>query len=212
MQVWAVGGADAQDPQAGPLGPGGCRGWGLGSRNRRCPGVPPTPSLRGQGTSPGSPGGFLGLSEQSKCLPLLSSPALLVWEGHSCLPLLISPASLLCPQDPRSLEGTLECRGPAWELSRLPEWVTQSPSTPLLLLPESSSRLPLLISLASGAPILSSLHFSSSLTPPCPTGSLWGSPHLLGHQSFPPAGGRCPSCGGTNSVSSYTTILTLPRA
>ena len=53
-------------------GSGGCGGRGLGSRNRRGPGVPPTPGLRGQGTSPGSPAGFLGSSGQGKCLPLLS--------------------------------------------------------------------------------------------------------------------------------------------
>ena len=42
-------------------GPGGCGGWGLGSRNRRGPGVPPTPGLRGQGTSPGSSAGPTGI-------------------------------------------------------------------------------------------------------------------------------------------------------
>ena len=53
-------------------GPGGCGEWGLGSRNRRGPGVPPTPALRGQGISPGSPAGFLGLSGWGKCPPFLS--------------------------------------------------------------------------------------------------------------------------------------------
>ena len=47
-------------------------GGGLGSRNRSGPGAPPTPGLRGQGTSPGSPAGFLGSSGQGKCPPLLS--------------------------------------------------------------------------------------------------------------------------------------------
>ena len=47
-------------------------GWGLGSRNRRGPGVPHTPGLRGQGTSPGSPAGFLGSSGWGKCSSLLS--------------------------------------------------------------------------------------------------------------------------------------------
>ena len=56
--------------------PGGYVGWGLGSRNRRGPGVPPTPGLRGWGTSPGSPAGFLGSSWWSKCPPLLSSSGL----------------------------------------------------------------------------------------------------------------------------------------
>ena len=53
-------------------GPGGCGGWGLGSRNRRGPGVPSASGLRGQGTSPGSPAGFLGSSGRDKCPPLLS--------------------------------------------------------------------------------------------------------------------------------------------
>ena len=53
-------------------GPGGCGGWGLGSRNRRGPGVPPTPGLRGKGTSPGSPAGFLGSSGWGRRPPLLS--------------------------------------------------------------------------------------------------------------------------------------------
>ena len=51
---------------------------------------------------------------------LRSSPPSLVPEVLSHLPLLISLASLLCPQDPLSLEGALEDGGPAWELSRLP--------------------------------------------------------------------------------------------
>ena len=80
-----------------------------------------------------------------------STPLLLLLQGPSRLPLLISPASLLCPQDPRGLEGALDCRGLAWELSRLPgpQWVGQSPSAPLPLLLDSSSHLPLLVSLAS---------------------------------------------------------------
>ena len=53
-------------------GPGGCGGWSLGSRNRRGPGVPPTLCLRGQGTSPGSPAGFLTSSGWGKHPPLLS--------------------------------------------------------------------------------------------------------------------------------------------
>ena len=69
-----MGGANAQDPQGWkrPWGPGV---WGLGSRNRRGPGVPPTPGLRGQGTSPGSPAGFLGSSGRGNPPPLLSRSA-----------------------------------------------------------------------------------------------------------------------------------------
>ena len=55
-----------------------------------------------------------------------------------------------------------------WEPSRLPglEWAGRSPSVPLPFLPEGPSHLPLLISPASGVPILSGLHFSSPLGPP----------------------------------------------
>ena len=48
----------------------------------------------------------------------------------------------------------------------LPEQARQSPSAPLPLFPESPSHLPLLISLASGALILSGLHFSSPTQSP----------------------------------------------
>ena len=47
-----------------------------------------------------------------------------------------------------------------------PPWARRSPSAPLLLFLESPSHLPLLISLVSGALILSGLHFSSPLGPP----------------------------------------------
>ena len=82
-------------------GPGGGAGGGgavLGSRNRRGPGVPPNPGLRGQGTSPGSQ--QTSWARVGRANTLLSSPAPPVWEGPFCLPLLISPASLLCPQEP----------------------------------------------------------------------------------------------------------------
>ena len=108
-------------------------------------------------------------------------------------------ASFLCPQDQcgRGEEGALEGRGPAWALSRLPgpEWAGQMPSAPLLLLQDGSSHLPLLISPASGVPILSGLHFSSPLSPPRPTSSLGGSSCLLGRQGPPPAAGRHPNFG-----------------
>ena len=66
--------------------------------------------------------------------------ATLAWEGPYCLPLLISPASLLCPRTnlARGKGGALEGRELTWEFSRLPvpEWVGQSPSSSLRLLPE----------------------------------------------------------------------------
>ena len=83
-------------------GPGGCEGWGLGSRNTRGPGVPPTPGLRGQGTSPGSPAGSL-------CLSGRGIGPLLLLEGPSCVPLPFSPRlPSYAPKDPCDLEGALE--------------------------------------------------------------------------------------------------------
>ena len=90
-EFWVVGRANAQDPQ-GWKRPWELWGWGLGSRNRRGPGMPLTPGLRVQGTSPGSPAGFLGSSGWGKLPPLLLLLWSVVWEAPSCLPLLISPA------------------------------------------------------------------------------------------------------------------------
>ena len=98
---------------------------------------------------------------------LLSSPAPPVWEGPSRLPLLISWASLLCPKGPTRPGGGLRGQGTVLGAQQAlqPEWARRSPSASLLLFPESPSRLPLLISPASGAPSLSGLHFSP-LSPP----------------------------------------------
>ena len=141
-----------------------------------------------------------------------SAPQPLLPEGPSRLPLLISLASLLCPQDPRGLEGALEGgTGLGAQQAPWPKWARQSPSTPLLLLPESPSHLPLLISLASGVPILSGLHFSSHLgTPTSYRFTLGFLPCLLGGQSPPPAADRHPGCGETLTLSSHTAILTPP--
>ena len=91
--------------------------------------------------SEGSPEGFLGSSGWGK---LPSSPLLLlqsgVWEGLSHLPLLISLASLLCPQDPWSLDGALEGGKVAWEFSSLPG--PSGPGSDPLLLSHSSWRVP----------------------------------------------------------------------
>ena len=235
-KVWAVGGAYAQDPQ-GWKRPCGIGGWGLGSRNRRGPGMSPTPRLRGQGTSPGSPGGFLDSNGWGKHPPLLScSSGLGSGRAPQVPPICLScsPLGLFLmlpgPMRPAGV-GTLEGRELAWEFSRLPgpEWAEQSPSTPPLLLPEDPSRLPLpdlppmpqgptrpgggfggqgtrlraqqgprpewpgrspsaplphllegpsclplLISLASGALILSGLHFSFPLCPPTSYRFTWG--------------------------------------
>ena len=104
-----------------------------------------------------------------------SSPLPLLPERHSCLPLLISPASLLCPQDPRGLEGLRRwAYQPGSSVGSLgPSGLCDCP--PLFL--EGPSHLPLLISPASGALILSGLHFSSPLSPPT---------SLLVHLGVPP--------------------------
>ena len=77
-------------PYRGGKGPEGCGRWSLGSRNRRYPGVPRTPGLRGQGTSPGSPVGSLARVGRANALHSSLGPPF--WKGPSCLPLLISPA------------------------------------------------------------------------------------------------------------------------
>ena len=69
-----------------------------------------------------------------------SAPLPLLLDGPFRLPPLIFPASLLCPQDPGSLDGALEQGEPAWQLSKLP-----SPSGPgdhPPLLSHSSQRVP----------------------------------------------------------------------
>ena len=123
-------------------------------------------------------------------------------EGPSHLPLLFSP------RPPSYAPRTSVARGMGGhggqgtslgtQQAPQPKWAGQSPSASLLPLLEGPSRLPFLISPASGAPILSDLHFSSPLsTPLCHTGSLGGSSCLLGHRVPPPAASRCPSCGET---------------
>ena len=84
-------------------GPGGYGGWGLGSRNRRGPGMlkeqkgPRHAQRAGDLTWEPSrlPGlKWVGQMPSSPLLHLRSG----IWEGPSHLPLLISLASLLCPQ------------------------------------------------------------------------------------------------------------------
>ena len=130
-------------------GPGGCGGWGLGSRNRRGPGMPPHPWSQRAGDLLWEPSRLPGL-EWAGQMP--SSPLLLLQSGRApppCLSWSPRPPSY-GPKDPRGLEGGLEGRGPAWELSRLlmPKWVGQLPSTPLPLLPEGPSHLPPVLPLA----------------------------------------------------------------
>ena len=91
-----------------------------------------------------------------------------------------TPPGWLLPPSTPDLPGLLPMPpGPTWpgwgfaegiclgaQQAPRPQWARRSPSAPLLFFQESPSRLPLLITLASGAPILSGLHFSSMLSPP----------------------------------------------
>ena len=129
-------------------GPEGCGGWGLGSRNRRGPGVRPTPDLRGQGTSSGSRAGFLGSSGRGKRPPLLSC--------SSGLGGLLPPASNdlpgLPPMPPRTLA--------AWRgLWRAGDWPGSSACSPC---PSGRGNHPLLLSHSSslGGPLNLPLLFS----------------------------------------------------
>ena len=138
--------------------------------------MPPTPGLRGQGTSPGSPAGFLGSSRQGK--PLLSFPAPLVWGLGGPLPPASPDLPGLPPMPPRIHAAW---RG-IWRAGDRPGNSAGSPGrvgganalcfSPLL--PEGPSHLHLLISPSSGASILSGLHFSSPLSPPRSYRFTWG--------------------------------------
>ena len=170
-------------------GHGSCGEWVLGSRNRRGPGVPPSPGLRERGTSPGRPASFLGLSGWGKCPPLLScssGPRGSLPPASPDLPGLrgtdpVWPPLLLPSQSPHILPVHLEV--PPISLGvRVPhQWpagtlVVERPNlesfhTAILTLP---SCLPLLLSLASGALILSGLHFSFPLCPPTSYRFTWG--------------------------------------
>ena len=133
--------------------------------------MPPGPVWPGErgrawrvGDWPGISAGSLCPSGQGSCPR--SSPV--PQDGSSCLPLLITLTSILCPQVPTRPGGGLG--GPGIDLGA-PQapWAQMGGAiafAPLPLFPESSSHLPLLISPASGMPILSGLHFSSPLSPP----------------------------------------------
>ena len=141
-------------------GPGGCGGWGLGSRNRRGPGMPPPLVLEGRGPHLGAPqASWARIGGQTPSSPLLLLPSG-VWEGPSRLPLLISPASLLCQLPWWSLLNSQADALPSKHPTRVSNRLLLSLSS------QSPSRLPLLIFPASGAQILSGFHFSSPLSPP----------------------------------------------
>ena len=127
--------------------PGGCGGWGLGSRNRRGPGVPPIPGLRGQGTSSGSTAGFLGSSEWGK------RPSLLSCSSYLGGPL--PPASPDLPNLPPMLARTYAAWRGLWRAGGQPGSLAgtcaqvggavtlgSSPAPPGWLLPPASPDLP----------------------------------------------------------------------
>ena len=114
-------------------GPGGCGGQGLGSRNRRGPGVPPNPGLRGWGASPGSPAGSPCPSGWGDCPLLLSRtswrapPTCPSWspqpQGHQSCLASTSPPPSVPPRPTGSLGGFsrfLGRQGPPPAASRCP--------------------------------------------------------------------------------------------
>ena len=130
-----MGGANAQDHRAGK-GPGGCEGWGLGSRNRRGPGVPPT--LVSEGRRP-----HLGTHQASwaqvvRAVTLCSSPA----SPRGPLPPASPDFPGLSPMPSGSWWPGWGFGGGllAWELSRLPG--PSGPGDDPLLLSRSSRRVP----------------------------------------------------------------------
>ena len=108
---------------------GGWGGWGLGSADQKWPLVSEggQPHLGAQKASWARVGGANTLH---------SSPAPPVLESPSCKPPGLPPMSPGPTQPVVGFGGW----GSAWELSRLPgpEWVGQTPPTPLLLLPSWS--------------------------------------------------------------------------
>ena len=137
----------------------GAVGVGLRLKEQKGPRSVPHPGSQSMGDLTWEPSRLPGLEWVGQ---MPSSPLLLPWSRRAppaCLS--YSPLSLLPmtpgPMWPEWGWGALQGRGLAWELSSLPgpECARRSSSAPLLLLPESPSRLPLLISPASGAPILS---------------------------------------------------------
>ena len=116
-----------------------------------------------------------GLARELSKLPRLSGrgnhPPLFSCSSHrtpptclSCSPLGLPPM-LPGPTQPGGGFGGVGT-GLGAQQAPQPEWARRLPSAPLLLFLESPSHLPLLISLASGAWILSDLHFSSPFGPP----------------------------------------------
>ena len=125
-------------------------GWGLGSRNRRGPGVPPHPWSQRAWDFIWEPSRLPGLEWVGQ---MPSSPVLLlhsgVWEGPSHLPLLISSVSLLCPPDQCSWRGGLGGQGTGLGAQQVPcaqvggaNALHSSPAPPAGPLPPASPDLP----------------------------------------------------------------------
>ena len=141
------------------LGPTGLeKAVGVGLRYNRTEGAQACPSpLVSENGGPHLGAQQASWAQVGMADALLSSPAPPVWEGPSRLPLLFSPRLLsYAPKDPQDLEGALEGRGLAWELSRLPgpERAGQTPSAPGGPLPPSSPGLPGLPPMPPGAHVV----------------------------------------------------------
>ena len=196
-EVWAVGGTNAQDPQGWKRPWGLCR-MGLRLKEQKRPRHAPHPWSQRAGNLTWEPS-RLPVSEWVRQTPSSPLPPL-VWEGPSCLPLLISPASLLCPQGPMWPGGGFGGQGISLGAQQAPQArvgqaiaLRSSPALPREPLPPASPDFP---GLRGANPVWPPLLLPPSV-PLHPTGSLWGSSHLLGCQSPPPAAGRHPSCGET---------------
>ena len=174
--------------------PGGCGGWGLGSRNRRGPGVPPP--LVSEGREPHLGAQPASWAQVGGANTLYSSHAPPGWPLLPVYPDL--PGLPPMPPGPTWPEwgfgGGYLLGSSAGSPAQVGETITLCSSPTLLResLTPASPELPCLTGADPVWPPLSS--------PPVPlrlTSSLWGSSHLLGHQSPPAAAGRCPSCGET---------------
>ena len=111
-------------------GPGGCRGVELGLKEQKGPRRAPHPWSQRAGDLTWEPSRLPGLEwvGQSPSAPLPLLP-----EGPSHVPLLFSPwPPSYAPKDPHGLEGALEGRGLAWELSSLPGLSGRGNRPPLL--------------------------------------------------------------------------------
>ena len=167
--VWAVGGANAQDPQGWKM-PWGMWGVGLRLKEQTGPRCAFHPWSQGAGDLTWEPSKLPGLQWVGQ---MPSFPLLLLWSGRApplCLCWSPRPPSY-APKDLCGLEGSLEGRGLVWELSRLP-CLSGWGNHPLLLSCSSWTAPPACHSWSpqpqgSHRPsILSGLHFSSPLSPP----------------------------------------------